>query len=368
MAFCPNCGTPNTDQAEKCVSCGFELAPKQKAKFKGTIMMSGIKVPGQPDPAEPGGAADAAPPAASPPTTTAPQASAPSAPSQPPERNVAFQKTMMGHAGMVPPKAPPAAPAPGGSSDFAHAATIQGPGPQSMQGGAKPAAQDARTNMGSGGGTPSSATPSVTETGFNVRGQGSASPTGGFGDGRGRTSTGSAIDSSFPGATANKPNPGKALAIGCAALLVLFCVVTGVVWAAFGAKIKGLLGGSDTGAEAAAWQASISQSLAQVSALCQNDCRQAGVFFHANGQASLLEQGMALTEPRIQKLSDPATSEAEMLDGTEDEEIAKGLGLDPQQCARVTAGAAKVVSCSVPEPGGKPSVLRIVHLSGIQSL
>ncbi len=36
MAFCPNCGTPNTDQAEKCVSCSFDLAPKaQKAKFKG---------------------------------------------------------------------------------------------------------------------------------------------------------------------------------------------------------------------------------------------------------------------------------------------------------------------------------------------
>src|SRR5690349_9058947 len=34
MAFCPNCGTPNTDQAAKCVSCAFELAPAQKAKFK----------------------------------------------------------------------------------------------------------------------------------------------------------------------------------------------------------------------------------------------------------------------------------------------------------------------------------------------
>lgn len=367
MAFCPNCGTPNTDQAEKCVSCGFELAPKQKAKFKGTIMMSGIKVPGQPDPAEPSAGANAQPPAATPPTPAAPPTSAP-APSQPPERNIAFQKTMMGHAGMVPPKAPPVAAAPGGSSDFAHAATMQGPGPQSAQSAAKPAQQDARRDLRGGAATPSSATPSVTETGFGVRGQGGASSTGGFGDGRGRTSTGSTIDSSFPGASANKPNPGKVLAIGCAALLVLFCVVTGVVWAAFGAKIKTLLGGSDTGAEAAAWQASISQSLAQVSALCQSDCRQAGVFFHANAQASLLEQGKALTEPRIQKLSDPATSKAEMLDGTEDEEIAKGLGLDPQQCARVVAGAAKVVSCSVPEPGGKPSVLRIVHLSGIESL
>src|SRR5262245_14666355 len=46
MPFCPTCGTPNTDQAEKCVACAYELiVPKHRAKFKGTIMMSGIKAP-----------------------------------------------------------------------------------------------------------------------------------------------------------------------------------------------------------------------------------------------------------------------------------------------------------------------------------
>lgn len=43
MAFCPECGKPNADQAIKCSSCGKELPQAAKsggAKFKGTILMS----------------------------------------------------------------------------------------------------------------------------------------------------------------------------------------------------------------------------------------------------------------------------------------------------------------------------------------
>src|SRR5687768_3522241 len=78
MAFCPNCGTPNTDQAEKCVSCSFDLAPKQKAKFKGTIMMQGVQLPGAaptPSAATATAAAPTAPPAPAP--TPGPTAQAP---------------------------------------------------------------------------------------------------------------------------------------------------------------------------------------------------------------------------------------------------------------------------------------------------
>jgi hypothetical protein len=358
MAFCPNCGTPNTDQAEKCVSCGFELATKQKNKFKGTMMMSGIKVPGQPQPNQP---AASPPPAAGTPSNVAP---APAPPSEAPppagDRNMAFQKTMLGHAAVVPPTARPR-PEPSGAtpSDFEHAPTIQGSGP-ALSGGVKEAAGHGQPSVQAQSAVPAGSRSAA--SGFSANA--SSSSTGDFG---GRASTGDAIDSSFPGGV-SKPNPGKILAIGCAALLVLFCVVSGILWATLGAKLKSMMSGGDTGAEAAAWQASIAQSLAQVAALCQNDCQQASVFFHPNSQAALLDEGKALTEARIQKLSDPESSKAEMLDGTEDDDIATKLGLDPQQCARVIAGAAKVVSCSVPEPGGKPSVLRIVHLSGVKSL
>src|SRR5688572_31755766 len=93
MAFCPNCGTPNTDQAEKCVSCAFELAPKQKAKFKGTIMMQNVQLPaGGAKPAQPA-APTAAPPSPAPapaptPAATAPQSATGSG------KNVGFEKTM----------------------------------------------------------------------------------------------------------------------------------------------------------------------------------------------------------------------------------------------------------------------------------
>src|SRR5690349_7091659 len=90
MAFCPNCGTPNTDQAQKCVSCSFELQPKQKAKFKGTMLMTGVQAPQMPK-----GPAPASAPA---------QAPAPA----PAAKNLGFEKTMMGGAVVGTPQAPAA--------------------------------------------------------------------------------------------------------------------------------------------------------------------------------------------------------------------------------------------------------------------
>ncbi len=43
--YCPSCGKPNTDAATNCVSCNHELKPPSgggRAKFKGTMMMTGI--------------------------------------------------------------------------------------------------------------------------------------------------------------------------------------------------------------------------------------------------------------------------------------------------------------------------------------
>jgi hypothetical protein len=390
MAFCPNCGTPNTEQAERCVACGFELiVPKQKAKFKGTIMMSGIKAPTAPqtEPTSKSGEPEPAPEAA-------PQA----LPALPRKAN--YQKTMMGQPPIaLPPKQEPA-PAP--HVDLGTMPTLQGQSPlhASASSSAEPLPQPslpplASTNTrefqpdlgltnplgGPARGAASTPTPSQpqrsmpapapqpTQGGFASYG-GNAS----FGSGKSstlgpsRVSMGGAYESTLPPAA--PPNPAKVIAVGCGVVLALFVVVGGALWFAFGDRIKALLGGEGeaSSAEAAAWHASIGQSLAKVNELCAVDCAQAGVFFHPLKQAALLGEARALTPARVAKLSDPASASAVMLDHTDDSAVATQLGLDPQQCARVTAGGATAISCSVPDPTGKPSVLRIVQLSGVGTL
>jgi len=412
MAFCPNCGTPNTDQAEKCVACGFELiVSKQKAKFKGTIMMSGIKAPTQAERSGQPAAASTPAPVSAPPATQSPIPRVPAQQPGPAEggRNMSYQKTMLGPAsGFLPPSPPESSTAqpsaaqarppqpphtptyqgaakpnpPGGGSyeprpaslrshaEAPPASTAPSPyvGPASGQPDllARAEAPRASTPQGSGYGSPSS----------NAIGSAwDSSASGGFastmtGAGRSATQTGSpAYESTLPPSAPDKPNPGKILAIGCGVALALFLVLGALVNYVIGPKLKAMFASSDeSSVEAAAWQASISQSLAQVTGLCQVDCNQASVFFHADKQAALLGEARALTPERLQKFGDPKLSQASMLDGTDDAPIATALGLDPQQCARVSAGGAKVISCSVPDVGGKPSVLRIVHMSGISSL
>lgn len=385
MAFCPNCGTPNTEQAEKCVACGFELiVPKQKAKFKGTIMMSGIKAPtagdraSEPTPSVP---APAPQPAAAPPAARVPAQPSPADGG----RNLSYQKTMMGPAaGFVPPKQPsppqPAAPQ-ARTPELAHAPTLQGTNTPPFQGApSHPAANEARAGnapppyVGAASGQAATESAGFAGPPAKIASAWDSSASGGFGasttGGRYPTQTGTpGYDSTLPPSAPDKPNPGKILAIGCGVALALFLVLGAVVNYIIGPKLKAMFsGGDDDNAEAAAWQASISQSLAQVTGLCQVDCNQASVFFHPDKQAALLGEARALTPDRLQKFGDPKLAEASMLDGTDDAPVATALGLDPQQCARVIAGDAKVISCSVPDVGGKPSVLRIVHLSGINSL
>lgn len=407
MAFCPNCGTPNTEQAEKCAACGFELVvPKQKAKFKGTIMMSGIKAPNEP------GSADSSAPAPSPSLPPPPtSASVPPRAPTPAEggRNLSYQKTIMGPAGGFVPQTPPRTATPPLGQP---AAPYQGLGSQadksaqpprasyepSLPAGAPPPA------AGNSYGGPSRSGASATTFGSDVNGLGatdSAAPSAGasghaagassfsgaahspsapgsyggpprdsYGASPGRTATqaGAGYESTLPPA-ADKPKPGKVLALGCAAVAALLLVVSALLYYVVGPKLKAMFsGGEDEGSEAVAWQASMSQSLTQVMGLCQVDCSQAGVFFHPLRQAALLDEARAITPARLQKLGDPTLAEASMLDGTDDEEVASKLGLDPQQCARITAQGAKVISCSVPDPSGRPSVLRIVELKGISSL
>ncbi|NOY93100.1 MAG: zinc-ribbon domain-containing protein, partial [Deltaproteobacteria bacterium] len=46
--YCPNCGKPNTNEAQSCASCGTQLKQQKKSgasKFKGTMMMNNMGAP-----------------------------------------------------------------------------------------------------------------------------------------------------------------------------------------------------------------------------------------------------------------------------------------------------------------------------------
>jgi hypothetical protein len=405
MAFCPNCGTPNTDQAEKCVSCAFELSPKQKAKFKGTIMMSGVQAPAAP--------ATAAKPAAAPPPAAAPQpapqsAAAPAAGTG--GKNLAFEKTIMGPIG-APPGPPPSAgafapsagasaPTPGAfaptapgafaptapafgaqppagqppaSQDFARAPTIEGQAPFASSGFQQPAQPSFQApQSGFGSGTPGAgfANPPANMSAPTAPAQpmgggfGGGSSTGSFGGGGGSNTGGFGGDSMAPPAPP-KTNTGKILAIGCAAVLVLGCLVFGVIFYVVKDKASEIFAAEG---EALQWRESLTQSLTQVAAICQADCSGAAVYFHPQAQDALAE-AKQLTNERVAKLGIPGVSEARMLNTTDDASIAQKLALDPTQCVRVISGAAKVIGCSVPDPDpSKTASLRIVHLSGLGTL
>jgi len=353
MAFCPNCGTPNTDQADKCVSCSFELATKQKAKFKGTIMMSGVQAPTA------GAPPGAAPPAAAPP----PAAPAPVAPAAPaPVKNLAFEKTMMGPMAVPPgtgmphtPAAPAAAPV-----DLGRAATVEQQAPHFQQPASfqQPAAQPqapAPTFQ-------QAAPPSTSAAGGFGGSSGTGSPSGGGGFAGG----GFHNESEVP--MPPKSNTGKMIAIGCAALLVLACVVSGVMLMVKGKQVFNLADKMQSEGPTLEWRTRVAQALENVLEICKTDCQGAAVYFHPQRQAELLTQARALSQTGLRKLVDPTQSEARMLDSTEDAALATALNLDPQQCVRIMSGSARVVGCSVPEPGGANSSMRIIVLDGVSSL
>jgi len=341
MAFCPNCGTPNTDQAVKCVSCAFELAPAQKAKFKGTIMMGqAVQLPQQPPTANP----QATPPASN-------SASPGAAPGQAGPRNMAFEKTMLGPVTGVPPLAAPT-PAVDPHQDLGRAATVEGPAPQFTP--PPQSSTPAPTATASAGGYASSSS-YTTGSGYG------SAESAGYGGGS------YAGDDGAPPAGLPKANTGKVLAIGCAVVLVMSCLIGGVMYFMAKKQLSALVGSAQDETATLAWRGTLSQALQQVSAMCASNCESAANYFHPSVQATLLGQAKELTAERLAKLVDPAQTQAAMLNATEDGAIATALGLDPQLCVRLASASAKVVGCSVPNPSG-PADMRIVHLSGLETL
>ncbi|MET0339815.1 MAG: hypothetical protein ABW252_02390 [Polyangiales bacterium] len=371
MAFCPNCGTPNTDQAEKCVACAFELGSKAKGKFKGTIMMSGVRTSGMQGAVKPSGqqppvgsipaGAPSAPPAAEAPPEDAPDVEPlPARPSVNSAfaRNSSYAKTMLGHIAPDPelpelappsrsgapraPSTPSVSTPPRGASDMS--STLPGRAPSIA-----PAAEAGRGNT--------SVLPDV------------QLPL----DASAWSSTPSlpiASRGPSPVDVSDRPpspkGPSRMALIGCAGLLVVGVIVLALTYYGI-APMLARRGAQGTDEQARAWHAQLTQALTQVADLCSDDCRKAAVFFHESKQLALLGEAKSLTPQRVLALGDGA-AKAEMLDRTDDAAIAGELALDPQQCVRVLRGTAKVISCSVPEAGGQAGVLRIVHLSGIAGL
>ncbi len=371
MAFCPNCGTPNTDQAEKCVSCSFELAPKQKAKFKGTIMMSGVQAPtGQPGAAPP---AAAPPPAARPPgpVVFSPGSNAPVAakPAGAPVRSLAFEKTMMGPMAVPPgtgmshtptPGVPIAAP----PADLGRAATVEQQAPSFQQPAAyqqpaaapQPAFQQPASFQQPVAPAPSLQQPAARSAPAGG-GYSGSSDTGDFGSAR---SSGGGFHSESDLPQLPKNNTGKTIGIVFAVLIVVACAVLGVTMMM---KDK-----QQSEGPTLEWRTRVAQALENVIEICKTDCQGAAIYFHPQLKAELTGQAKGLTQAGLAKLVDPAQSEAQMLDGTDDSSLATRLSLDPQQCVRITSGSAKIVGCSVPEPGGTTSSMRIIVLDGVASL
>jgi hypothetical protein len=167
--------------------------------------------------------------------------------------------------------------------------------------------------------------------------------------------------------TLPKPNTGKILAIGCAVVLVMSCLIGGVMYFMAKKQISAIMGAGQDEAATLAWRGTLSQALTQVSGLCATSCDGAANYFHPSVQAALMGQAKQLTPARLQKLVDPSQAEGAMLNATDDGSLATNLGLDPQLCVRIASGNAKVVGCSVPNPTG-PADMRIVHLSGLDTL
>jgi hypothetical protein len=245
--FCPNCGTPNTDEATACAKCGTALkaaGPKvAPSKFKGTMMMSGVTPP---RPQAPGAGL---PPPAAPAPAAAPPAAAPES-----KQNLAFQATMLGP--MTPPPGMPSAfgattPAAGGGFGTPPPATDAGfgapppaasggfgaPPPAASGGFGAPAASDAgfgASPAGGGGfGTPPAGggfgAPPAGGGGFGAPpagggGFGEPPAGGGFGAPPAGGGFGAPPAGGGGGPAPKKNNTLKYVGIGCGALLLLSCL------------------------------------------------------------------------------------------------------------------------------------------------
>jgi hypothetical protein len=373
--YCPSCGKPNTDQAEKCVSCGAELgqakAPGPK-KFKGTMMM------GAPGAAPPKPGAPASPPK---PATPAPGGAG--APAGSDKKNLAFQATMMG-SGMTPPPGPPGAGAPPGDQP-----RIPGPPPPSAgppsagpPSPAQPEAADAAPPATAPAGPASPPEPAaagpVAGGGFGAGAPGTpdtaaappaaggwgappaaAPPAGGTpGWGGAPTAPGTAP----AGGLGNNKKLIIGVAAGCLLLVVLACVA-GIVGIFAFRNAAEQAGSAATSFAAEASRVSLGFTLNGVKMSCEaGGAEAAASFFHPKAFAQLSDQACTVSDRAIDVLANAEQSSAQVLAHTGMADRATSLGLDPDACFLYQADGAQVVGCAL-EDGFK-----IVHMDNLGSL
>jgi len=241
--FCPNCGTPNTDEATACAKCGTALTaagPKvAPSKFKGTMMMSGVTPP------RPQGPGAGLPPPAAPAPAAAPPAAAPES-----KQNLAFQATMLGPM-TPPPGMPPLGAPPAGGGGFGAAppavdsgfgappASAGGFGAPSASAGGFGAPPASSSDFGAAPAGGFGAPPAGGGGGFGPPptggGGGFGAPGGDSGGGFGAPPAGGGGFGAPPAGGGGAPPPKKSntmmyVGIGCGALLFLSCVCGGGAW------------------------------------------------------------------------------------------------------------------------------------------
>jgi hypothetical protein len=390
--YCPSCGKPNTDQADKCASCGKELTkPKPAApKFKGTMMMGapGLKPPpGAPAPA-------ASPPAASPPAASpgpaapsaaqgfdaaTPPAGTPAMPgaggaagvgAPPAKKNLAFQATMLGPmSAPIPPPGggapgqprlpgppPPAAGPPGGSpSTPAAPEPSASPATPAPSGGFSAPAAEPAAPASSGWGGPASASPAASSTpaasGWGGAPASAPPAEGGWG--------GAPAAPGSPGGLAGNKKLLIGVAAGCLALVVLGCIATAVGFFVLRSKTEQ----AATSFAAQASRVSLGFTLSGLQMSCASAGPQgAAGFFHPEALAELGDQVCKIDERAIDVFGDASKSTARVLQGTPLAAKATSLGLDADACFLYEAGDAQIAGCILDDG------FKIIHMENVASL
>ncbi|MFW6197586.1 MAG: hypothetical protein ACOC5B_01860, partial [Myxococcota bacterium] len=189
-------------------------------------------------------------------------------------------------------------------------------------------------------------------------GEGSAGPGAGFGGSAAGPPAGAPPSApAQPGGAAMSASNKKVLlwvAIGCAGLLMLACVVGIIAFVLIGKEAKN----EATSFAADASRVSLGFALSGIQMTCQNAGPEgAADFFHPETFAQLEDRACSVDDAVIDVFADAEKSDAFVLAQTDHADMASSLGLDPDSCFLYEAGDARIIGCSV-EDGFKIIDLR----------
>lgn len=302
--YCSNCGSKNTDDVVRCVSCDQEIRQRPTAitgKFKGTMLIA------------------------------QPQAK---------------------------PSEPVNVPAPAGSDlkKAAHGTMFMGSLPVPTP----PATSGPRTPPS----TPSAPAPSPSAIAAS---RPSAHPASSPTPGPVVTSSDWPRDSNASLAPAPKPSgPIVWVLIALTALAVSGGLIAGIfAWKAIRDGKKAEAAFSQR-LEAETGRLRIGIALSAIRQECSaGDCQNAANYLHTSAREQLLSQAHTISERAWNVLLTPSLSEVRLLSETDDQKIAQAANLKADRCVRVSSGSAKVIGCARAEDQDQ---FQILHMEGLSSL